>query len=232
MIETRYKILTGNQTSPYRGQKYRRRKWYHEPHIGKAGKNGCVRGLYAVPVEGLLYRGLWRDDEHAYECRVRGQQAGESPLKECWEHLQVIRRLDEHEVRSLARAEHDRLWYLLEDALYPLHPLRIERGPVTSGEIESLWQWASVRDSVGDSVRDSVWDSVRASAGAYTGSFFDLPKWVYVKHDRNHYPFQSAVDLWERGIVPSFDGKIWRLHAADGIIWEGTISSGKAIRNI
>ena len=24
---------------------------------------------------------------------------------------------------------------------------------------------------------------------------------------------QSGIDLWEAGLVPSFDGKAWRLHA-------------------
>jgi hypothetical protein len=52
-------------------------------------------------------------------------------------------------------------------------------------------------------VWDSVRDSVRDSAGAYVSSFFA----VSYKHD-----FTSAIRLWERGLVPSFDGKTWRLH--------------------
>jgi len=67
---------------------------------------------------------------------------------------------------------------------------------------------ASVRDSVGASVRDSVgasvWASVRDSVGAYHSSFFDIE----YKHD-----FSPCVRLWERGFVPSFDGKVWRLHS-------------------
>lgn len=27
------------------------------------------------------------------------------------------------------------------------------------------------------------------------------------------YPFQCVVDLWKQGLVPSFDGKNWRLHS-------------------
>ena len=64
--------------------------------------------------------------------------------------------------------------------------------------------WDSVRDSVRASVWDSVWDSVRDSARAYTGSFFD----IQYKHD-----FSPAIKLWERGFVPSYDGKTWRLHS-------------------
>ena len=72
--------------------------------------------------------------------------------------------------------------------------------------------WASVWDSVWASVRDSVWASVRDSAGAYTGSFFKIPMWKYVKHPKGKYPYQPLVALWNSGLVPSFDGKIWRLH--------------------
>jgi hypothetical protein len=67
----------------------------------------------------------------------------------------------------------------------------------------------SVRDSVGDSVRDSVWDSVRA----YIGSLFpNITEWQYAPKT-DGYPYQPCVDLWKRGFVASFDGKVWRLHA-------------------
>ncbi len=57
---------------------------------------------------------------------------------------------------------------------------------------------------------------------AYTSSFFSLPKRKYIRHPGGQYPFQSAVDLWMRGLVPSFDGNTWRLHAGPGgrVIYE------------
>jgi hypothetical protein len=70
--------------------------------------------------------------------------------------------------------------------------------------------WALVRNSVWASVEASVWNSVRDSVGAYVGSFFKLPKW------QEGYPFQSVVDLWEMGLVASFDGATWRLHGGPG----------------
>jgi hypothetical protein len=113
---------------------------------------------------------------------------------------------------------------------------------------DSIWAsvrasiWASVRDSVGASVlasvRDSVGASIRASVlasvlasvrdsvGASVGSFFSLPResWKYTeKIETNEYPFQSAVTLLKMGLVPSFDGKLWRLHSKNGIVWEGKI---------
>jgi len=81
--------------------------------------------------------------------------------------------------------------------------------------------WESVRDSVKDSVRDSVWDSVRASVRdsvrasvwAYISTFFNI---------NYRYDFFSVNELWNRGIVPSFDGKVWRLHSGKdaSIIYE------------
>ena len=128
---------------------------------------------------------------------------------------------------------------IIKSIINPLIDLP-ERKKVTKKDIELLNQWASVRDYVRDSVwdyvgtsvrayvgasvwtyvRDSVWDYVRtsvgtsvgASVGAYIGSFYNLPKWKYIEHKEGKYPFQPCVDLWERGLVPSFDGKTWRLH--------------------
>jgi hypothetical protein len=73
--------------------------------------------------------------------------------------------------------------------------------------------WGSVRGSVRGSVGDSVWGSVGDSVWAYIGSFFTLPKWEYVTHTKGKYPFDPSVKLWNAGLVPSFDGTTWRLHA-------------------
>ena len=86
---------------------------------------------------------------------------------------------------------------------------------------EAVWEdvresvWASVVASVGDSVRDSVWESVWASVVAYYSSFFDI---------QYKYDFLSLNKLWESGLVPSFDGKIWRLHTGKKavIVYEWT----------
>ena len=84
--------------------------------------------------------------------------------------------------------------------------------------------WNSVRDSlldsVGDSLVDSVWNSergfiglskinfmrhsVRTFVGAYIISFF--PKNKFKTN------FNSCIKLWKMGLLPSFDGKTWRLH--------------------
>jgi hypothetical protein len=76
--------------------------------------------------------------------------------------------------------------------------------------------WVSTRASVGA----SVWDSVGASVWAITGNLFSLPhkSWEYTdKIKCKGYPFQSCVDLWNAGFVPSFDGKVWRLHSGEKV---------------
>ena len=121
-----------------------------------------------------------------------------------------------------------------------IHPFKDITPPdeITEAHIELLREWASVRDSVWASVGASVWDSVGASVGAsvrasvwasvwaYTGSFFILERsaWEYTgKIDCEGYPFQPAVILWEKGLVPSYDGEKWRLHGGPNgkILWEG-----------
>jgi hypothetical protein len=135
-----------------------------------------------------------------------------------------------------------------------IHPFRDIAPPkkITKKHLAQLKQWASVRasvwasvwDSVGDgvwasvraSVRDGVWDSVwdsvgasvRDSVGAYTGTFFKLPlkSWLYTENIKaKGYPFQPAADLWGMGLIPSFDGKKWRLHGGPKgkVLWEGEL---------
>ena len=80
--------------------------------------------------------------------------------------------------------------------------------------------WDSVRDLVWDSVRDLVWasvwasvrDSVWDSVWAYISAFFTIANWKYVDHAPGKNPFQPCIDLWNLGLVPSFDGTTWRLH--------------------
>ena len=76
-------------------------------------------------------------------------------------------------------------------------------------EISLLKSWTSVWNSVWN----SVWDSVGNSVWAYISSFFALDEWQLNGKIVSENPFQPAIDLWEAGLVPSFDGEIWRLHA-------------------
>jgi hypothetical protein len=62
----------------------------------------------------------------------------------------------------------------------------------------------SIRSSFHDSVSNSVWDSVWDSIYAYISSFFNIK----YEHD-----FSCLNALWNKGLLPSFDGTTWRLHS-------------------
>jgi len=90
--------------------------------------------------------------------------------------------------------------------------------------------WASVWDFVRPSVWDAVWnvnrpslwafvvDSVVDFVGAYASSFFKISEWDLENKTQKENPFLPAVELWEAGLVPSFDGRTWRLHGHKGKI--------------
>jgi hypothetical protein len=118
------------------------------------------------------------------------------------------------------------------EACQPVSPFLLPKREPTDDDIACLREWASVWASVWDSVWASVRASVRASAQVsvrasvwvYAGSLFPgITRWKYVDHEPGVYPYQPAVDLWRRGLVPSFDGKVWRLHAGENaeVVWEG-----------
>jgi len=87
--------------------------------------------------------------------------------------------------------------------------------------------WRSAKpSSVGRMERNLVRDTVRDSIWAYVGSMFpNIKKWEYIDHKPGEYPFQPVVDLWKQGLIPSFDGKTWRLHGGKKakVLWEGEI---------
>ena len=96
----------------------------------------------------------------------------------------------------------------------------------------SVWDsvWISVRDSTADNVWSGVWssvaDSVWESIWAYASSLFpNITKWKYINHAEGENPFQPAINLWKNGLISSFDGKSWRLHAGENaeIVWKGVI---------
>lgn len=108
-------------------------------------------------------------------------------------------------------------------------------------------EWGSVRDSMWDNiVRDivwdgivgdnsvwggvkegSVWDSGMASVWAYIGYLFApvVADWKLVKHHTIAYPFMASVELWQRGLVHSYDGSVWRLQSGEKaeIVWKGLV---------
>ena len=95
------------------------------------------------------------------------------------------------------------------------------RNSVGNSVWDSVWNsvedvvWASVWEVVWASVWDVDWDAVRVSVWAYFSSFFAI---------QYEPDFSPAVNLWEVGLVPSFDGTTWRLHSGKSadIVYEWT----------
>lgn len=105
-----------------------------------------------------------------------------------------------------------------EEAKNPINPFEIEPPEITDEVIELLKTYGSIY---------SIYGSIYGSIYAYIGSLFPkIKKWKYLDYTKEPfksikgYPFQSAVDLWKMGLVPSFDGEMWRLHSKYGIAWE------------
>jgi hypothetical protein len=228
-----YKILTKGLKSPYMGFQYELGKEYYTENFGKIGKNNCPTGFYAGLPETLLYRNLSRwPEERVFECEVWGKSVIKD-LKSCFEYGIVIREVPFDELKTILKNRGEELGWNLYEALFPIDPRKVERGKcVTNEEITLLKDWSrvgsSVVDSVVDSIVDSAWSSAWSSVGssvvgsvgssvwAYFSSLFpNVKNWKYIDHKEGENPFQCGAELWRRGLVPSFDGDVWRLHAGE-----------------
>ena len=200
-----YKVMNKTEEgifSPYQDMEYELGKWYTCDNFDDDIKNDCSYGFYATGIEGLIYA----IGNAVYECEVRGKEVKYDIYKHRHEEIKLNRELEKEEIRGLAKK--CECGYNLEEVLYPVNPLHIKRSSdVTEEELKWIKQ--------GDSVRDSV--------GAYTSSLFpNIKKWEYIDHDEGENPFQPCINLWQAGLVPSYDGKVWRLHAGENadVIWE------------
>lgn len=62
--------------------------------------------------------------------------------------------------------------------------------------------------------KNLVSDSVRDVAMAYISSLFYISKWDGWEEQ---YPFESGIKLWRAGLVPSYDGYVWRVYVGNGV---------------
>ena len=222
-----YKVLinkNGKLISPFQKYEYEVGKKYIVEDFDDNNNLDCSRGYYATEIEGLIYSFRNLSGYCVYECEVSGRKVEIDQFKRRYERLKLVREVPLEEIRLLALAEEEKVGYKLSEALFPIHPFKIKADPVTEKEIELLKKWASVWDSVWASIKDSVWASVWASVGAYISSLFPgIKKWKLSDHPEDENPFQSCIDLWHKGFVPNFDGKVWRLYAGEKaeVVWEG-----------
>ena len=245
------KVLDKDLRPPIQGgEPYEIGVWHHCENF-YTGNAECAPGFYVIPISELIhYHKPWRGTK-VLPAEVRGNSKILSASKQRYEYIKLGNPLSDDEIKALCREIEPELGYKLSEALYPVDPLLLPKATVTDADIELLKQWDSVSgnveysvrhsicNSVRDSVKNSVWysagynvwysvrysvrDSVRDSVWAYIGSLFpSINKWKCKNHEQGKFPFQSAVNLWCRGLVPSFDGKIWRLHSGEKVevVWE------------
>ena len=242
------KVLNKDLTSPYQGFEFELGKKYVCDDFDTSD-NECSKGFYAVDFNGLVYAINNGGQKHSvFEVEVGGRSKEFNQFKRRYEEITILRELTDDEIKEGLLACEEKEGYKVCEACYPIHPFSVEPIPLEDAkkllqEWKKVWAsvrasvgasvWASVRasvgasvwDSVGASVWDSVRDSVRASVGdsvwAYVSSLFpNIKKWKYIDHKEGVHPFKSCIDLWKGGYVPSFDGKVWRLHTKAGIVWE------------
>ena len=230
-----YKVFkrdnNGKLISPFRKFEYEEGKEYVCVDFDTNPQEDCSRGYYATDIDGLIFSFRNLPSYEVWDCKVSGQKVEYDQFKRRYEKLKLLRQVPFEEVKQLALAEEPKVGYKLAEALFPVNPLKIQRNSLpTKTEIELLEKWNSVGNSVGDSVGDPVRDSVGNSVGnsvwAYISSLFPgIRKWQYIDYPEGENPFQPCIDLWHRGLVPGFDGKVWRLHAGEKakVVWEGKL---------
>ena len=240
----KYKVLrlvNGELISPYQNYNYGKL----EDVMGKKMvckdfdddcEKDCSSGFYATDLDGLIYNLNRYKDNRVFEVEVSGRSVIYDKYKQRFEEQTIIRLLPKTEVRKLIKEQSEKMDWDYYHACYPVNPLELdvlfdkEKALSLLKEWDSVWVsvWDSVSDSVrasmGASVRASVWVSVWDSVGvsvrdfiwAYVSSFFpNINKWKYIDHKEGVNPFQSGIDLWHMGLVPSFDGKVWRLRKGE-----------------
>ena len=230
-----YKVLRRNDgklLSPFQSYEYRVGERYDCADKFDTDKSrDCSTGYYATDIDGLIYSFRNLPGYEVWLCEVGGKSVEVDQFKRRYETIKLIKHIPDEKVKSIALDWEEKVGYKLTEALFPVNPFKIQRDNiVTEKEVELLRQWdsvwASVRDSVWASVGASVRASVWASVGGYISSLFsNIKKWKHINHPEGENPFQPCIDLWHRGLVPSFDGKKWRLHAGEKaeIVWEGVI---------
>ena len=208
-MEKMYKILVkrgGEYLSPFKRFNYGRL----EEFIGKEmstncsmSDDDCDSGFYATPLQGLVYTNLARKGSTVFEVEMGGINKKFNEFKHRFTTQKFLRIVPIEELKELVIKVN--VGYDLYHALWPVNPLDILNDP-SDEDWKELDKWVSVWDSV----RKSVWDSV----GAYVGSLFHPIKWKHIEHEEGVYPFQSAVNLWNRGFIPvKVEGK-WGLYSS------------------
>jgi hypothetical protein len=227
------KVLNEDMTSPFQGFQFELGKEYVCDDFDESGEE-CSTGFYATDFNGLSYSLNKDGKKHSvFEVEVSGKSKEFDQFKRRYEKMTIVRQLTEDEIKAGLSACSESEGYNVLESCYPVHPFKIQPTITVEEAVALLEAWMKVRASVRASVWASVWASVRNSVGASVGDsvedliyayisslFPGIKKWKYIEHEEGVNPYQSGIDLWRSGYVPSFDGKTWRLHTKNGVVYE------------
>ena len=207
----KYKVCRlgdGVVVSPFQGHVYGKEKELFGKKLTFAiddSKKECSEGFYATDADGIIYSLNKHTDCKVYEVEVGGKQKIFDAYKQRYSEATFIRRLTPAAVRKIIKAQSDKMDWNYFEGCFPVDPRKIDVPFDREKALSLLREWSSVWSS--------VWDSVWYSVSAYVSSLFpNITKWLYIDHEEGTNPFQPGVDLWMMGLIPSFDGKVWRLH--------------------
>jgi hypothetical protein len=77
-------------------------------------------------------------------------------------------------------------------------------------------EWEELFENIFDVVRKNAWKEIRDSSVIWGIVHMSV---VTAVHDYMRKKSQPLVRLWESGLIPSFDGTLWRLHGNNGIVF-------------
>jgi len=94
------------------------------------------------------------------------------------------------------------------------------------GGLESNWKKA-MKSRIEGAAWGLAYGDICEVGAAYIGHIFHpvIEDWGAKGYKAGEYPYQAGVDLMKMGLVPTFDGKIWRLNGGlmCEVLWEGTL---------
>lgn len=80
---------------------------------------------------------------------------------------------------------------------------------VTTRIEHTVFKWRPIPPSKASNIDASL---LAAAAAYVAGLFYNIDKWKYMKNAVTN-PWRPLQTLWYNGYVPSFDGKLWRIHS-------------------
>jgi len=250
-----YKVLKrvdDKLISPFKNYEYTANKKLTCKNFNIDPTIDCAEGYYATDIDGLIYTFRNLPGYEVWRCTVGGKSVEIDQFKRRYEWIKLLENIPNEEVKNLALMVEPDVGYRLSEALFPVHPFKIEPPAIGDTNIALLKQWDSVGDSVGDSVwasvgdsvgdpvgasvwasvgvsvRDSVGDSVWDSVWAYISSLFpNITQWNYITHPAGENPFQPAITLWHKGLLPVRYQDTWHLYGKRDnkvcSLWNGKI---------